>query len=149
MRGAGQVAGPSAQPAPRPRCQTFILAAMLPAALPAAQAQTISDDPAQAAADTAHRRLLAQEQSLVPTRHDVRRPPTEGQVEEYWRNRPVTSQEPSGHVAGPLSPVKPGGQPSWVTPALGALAAVLALVAGVAVLVVRRASRGQRAGQTA
>jgi hypothetical protein len=69
--------------------------------LPAAQAQTTSDDPAQAAADTAHRRLLAQE------------------------------------------------QPSWVTPALGALAAVLALVAGVAVLVVRRASRGQRAGQTA
>jgi hypothetical protein len=44
---------------------------------------------------------------------------------------------------------EPSGQPGWVTPALGVLAAVLAVVAGVAVLVARRAHRGQRAEQTA
>jgi hypothetical protein len=127
-----------------------IVAAMHPVALSAAQAQPASHDAsaAQAAADTAHRRLLAQEQSLTPTRHDTLRPPSERQVGEYWRHGPVSSQASSGQDASPM-PAKPSGQASWVTPALGALAAVLALVAGVAVLVVRRANRGQRAGQTA
>jgi Bacterial regulatory proteins, luxR family len=43
----------------------------------------------------------------------------------------------------------PGGQPGWLAPALGTLSALLALVAGVAVLAARRATRDQRAGQTA
>jgi hypothetical protein len=52
-------------------------------------------------------------------------------------------------VASPMRPAEPGGQPSWLTPALSALATVLALVAGVAVVAARRAHRSQRAGQTA
>jgi hypothetical protein len=44
---------------------------------------------------------------------------------------------------------EPGGQPAWLTPALGVLAAVLALVAGVAVVAAWRATRSGRAQQTA
>jgi Flp pilus assembly protein TadB len=44
---------------------------------------------------------------------------------------------------------EPSAQHRWLTPALGVLAAILAVVAGVAVLVARRAHRGQRAEQTA
>jgi hypothetical protein len=79
--------------------------------------------PQQAAADTAHRRQLAQERSSVPDGA-----PTD--------------------PAGPTRPTEPGGQAGWLTPALGVLAAVLALVAGVAALAARRANR-TRAGQTA
>ena len=78
--------------------------------------------PAQAAADAAHRRLLAQE--------------------GYY------STWTYGNTSAP-APAEPGGQPGWLTPALGVLAAVLALVAGVAVLAARRANRSHRASQTA
>jgi hypothetical protein len=78
--------------------------------------------PTQAAADAAHRRLLAQER--------------------YY------STWTYGNTSAPAPP-EPGGQPGWLTPALGVLAAVLALVAGVAVLAARRANRGHRASQTA
>ncbi|HYY78007.1 MAG TPA: hypothetical protein VFD04_02310 [Actinomycetes bacterium] len=50
---------------------------------------------------------------------------------------------------GPVQPAEPSGQPGWFTPALTVLAAVLALVAGVAVMAARRASHSQRAGQAA
>ena len=79
--------------------------------------------PAQAAADAAaHQRLLAQE------RHN-----------STWTY---------GNTSAPAPP-EPSGQPGWLTPALGVLAAVLALVAGVAMLAARRAHRSQRASQTA
>jgi hypothetical protein len=78
--------------------------------------------PAQAAADAAHRRLLAQER--------------------YY------STWTYGNTSAPTPP-EPSGQPGWLTPALGVLAAVLALVAGVAALAARRAHRTQRASQTA
>ena len=78
--------------------------------------------PAQAAADAAHRRLLAQERSY-----------------STWSYGDTTAP----------APAKPGGPAGWVIPALGALAAVGALVAGVAVLTARRATRGQRTEQTA
>ena len=76
----------------------------------------------QAAADTAHRRLLAQERYY-----------------STWR---------SGDGPTP-TPAEPSRQPAWLVIALGVLAAVAALVAGVAVLAARRAIRGQQAGQTA
>ena len=47
------------------------------------------------------------------------------------------------------APVEPSGQPTWLVTALAVLAAVLALVAGIAVLAARRATRSQHAGQTA
>jgi hypothetical protein len=106
-----------------------------------------------------------------PTRQDTRRPPTETRVGEYWRDRPAASQEqstgdatlrrllarerysiPDGaptQVTSPMRPAESSGRPGWLTPALGVLAVVLALVAGVAVMATRRAKSSQRAGQTA
>jgi hypothetical protein len=95
------------------------------------------------------------------------RPPTEGQVGETWRKRPVTSQEqraadaalrrqlarerfsvPSGTPAQAPDPVPdaPSGQPGWLVTLLGVLVAALALVAGLAVRAAKRASRRVRAG---
>jgi hypothetical protein len=47
------------------------------------------------------------------------------------------------------APAEPGGQPDWLVPALGVLAAALALSTGLAVLAARRANRRVRAGQAA
>jgi hypothetical protein len=78
--------------------------------------------PQQAAADTAHRRLQAQERSYSTWGYDDASTP---------------------------APAEPSGQPTRLVIALGVLAAAGALVAGVAVLAARRTLRGQRAGQTA
>jgi hypothetical protein len=47
------------------------------------------------------------------------------------------------------APVEPSGQPGWLVPAIGVLAAVLALVAVLVVMAARRASRRVGAGQAA
>jgi hypothetical protein len=101
-----------------------------------------------------------------PTRHDARRPPTQGQVGEAWHQHPVTSQQhtaqetaadatlgrvlarersaipnqPSAQVPAP-APNQPNQQPGWLLASLGLLAATLVLASGVAVLAARRASR--------
>ena len=82
-----------------------------------------NDTSAQAAADTAHRRLLAQER--------------------YY------STWGYGGPSAPVAPAAPSGQPTWLVIALAVLAAVLALVAGIAVMAAHRATRSQHAGQTA
>jgi hypothetical protein len=95
------------------------------------------------------------------------RPPTERQVGETWRKRPVTSQQqtaadaalqrqlarerfsiPSGTIARVPAPVPagPSGQPSWLVPSLAVLAIALALSGGLAVMAAKRASRRVRAG---
>jgi hypothetical protein len=48
--------------------------------------------------------------------------------------------------APPARPGEPNGQPTWLVVSLGGLAAVLALVAGLAVLATRRANRRARVG---
>ena len=101
---------------------------------------------------------------------NVRRPPTEGQVGETWRKRPATSQQQAAadaalrrqlarerfsipnatpaQVPDPTGAGEPSGRPGWLV--LGfAVVAALALVAGLAVLAARRASRKVRAGQAA
>jgi hypothetical protein len=101
---------------------------------------------------------------------NARRPPTEGQVGETWRKRPVTSQQqaaadtaarrqlaqerssvPGGTpapVSAPEQVDEPSGQPGWLV--LGfAVTAALALVAGLAVLAARRAGRKVRPGHAA
>ena len=82
-----------------------------------------NDTSAQAAADAAHRRLLAQER--------------------YY------STWGYGGPSAPVAPAAPSGQPTWLVIALAVLAAVLALVAGIAVMAAHRATRSQHAGQTA
>jgi hypothetical protein len=98
---------------------------------------------------------------------DARRPPTEGQVGETWRKRPATQQQTAADAAlqrqlarerfsipnatpaqvpDPTGADEPSGQPGWLV--LGfAVTATLALVAGLAVMAARRASRKVRAGQ--
>jgi hypothetical protein len=89
------------------------------------------------------------------------RPPTERQVGESWRHRQPASKEqtaadttlgrvlarerfsipdtPPGQVPAP-APTQPNRQPSWLLTSLGVLAVVM-LVVGATVLVVRRTSR--------
>jgi hypothetical protein len=47
------------------------------------------------------------------------------------------------------APAKPSGQPDWLVPGLGVLAAAMALGTGLAVLVAKRARRRVRVGQAA
>jgi hypothetical protein len=106
-----------------------------------------------------------------PTRQDTRRPPTQSRVGENRRDRPAASQEQStrdatlqrllarerysipnvasAQATSPMRPAESSGQHGWLTSALGVLAVVVALVAGVAVMAARRAKSSQRAGQTA
>jgi hypothetical protein len=65
------------------------------------------------------------------------------------RERSSIPNTAPSQVTSPSRPAEPSGQPGWFTPALRALSAGLALVAGVAVMAARRAHRSQRAGQTA
>jgi hypothetical protein len=103
-----------------------------------------------------------------PTRQDVRRPPTQGQVGEAWHRPSATSQQgkatdatlrrmlarerfsiADATPAQPTAPAptQPKRPPSWLL-VLGVLA-VLILVAGLAVAGARRASRRTRLGQPA
>jgi hypothetical protein len=70
---------------------------------------------------------------------DPRRPPTESQVGESWRHP----------VSAPAPPAEPSGPSGWLLASLGGLAAALALIAGLAVLATRRAGRRVRAGHAA
>jgi hypothetical protein len=99
---------------------------------------------------------------------DARRPPTEGQVGEAWRKRPVTSSQqtaadaalqrqlarerfsiPSGspaQVPAPTQSPELSGQPGWLVASLAVLAAALVVSGGLAVMAAKRASRRVRAG---
>jgi hypothetical protein len=99
---------------------------------------------------------------------DGRRPPTEGQVGEPDHHRQVASQQAAADAARRAAlaqeryystwgysntpapaPAKPSGQPSWLVPGLGVLAATVALATGLAVLAAKRARRRVRVGQAA
>jgi hypothetical protein len=54
---------------------------------------------------------------------------------------------PAAQVPTPLQPDQPTAQPGWLVVSLGALAAVLAFVAGLALVAARRATRRARVGQ--
>jgi hypothetical protein len=97
----------------------------------------------------------------------ARRPPTERQVGKSWRHRPITSQAADVtlqrvqarerfSIAGgtptqanvQAQPSGSSGQSSWLLGRLGALAAGLVLVGGLAVRAVRRAGWKVRPEQT-
>jgi hypothetical protein len=75
---------------------------------------------------------VAAEQPTVAD--NTRRPPTEAQVGESWRHP----------TSAPVPPAAPSGQPGWLVPSLGVLAAVLVLAGGLALLAALRASRRPR-----
>jgi ferric-dicitrate binding protein FerR (iron transport regulator) len=103
------------------------------------------------------------------TGEGARRPPTERHVGEAWRKRPPATSRPttmdaavrqllrdrssipSGTPAQMPAPVpaESSGQSGWLVASLGVLAAAMALIAGLAVLVARRASRQVRTGPAA
>ena len=96
------------------------------------------------------------------------RPPTEGQVGEAWRKRPVTSSQQTAADAAlqrqlaesaspsptgrpprcprPTQSPEPSGQPGWLVASLAVLAAALAVSGGLAVMAAKRASRRVQAG---
>jgi len=96
---------------------------------------------------------------------DARRPPTEAQVGESWRQGQVAPPEqtaadaalqrqlarerfsiPSGtpaQVPAP-APAEPSGPSGWLLASLAVLAAALALAGGLAVMAVKRAGRRAR-----
>ena len=110
----------------------------------------------------------AQSTDEPTSNRDARRPPTQGQVGEAWRQPQVAPAEPT--VAGdtrrpptesqvgeswrhptsaPVPPAEPSGQPSWLLPSVGVLAAALVLAGGLAMLAARRAGRRARVGHAA
>jgi hypothetical protein len=95
----------------------------------------------------------------------VRQPPTEGQVGEAWRKRPVTAQEqttadaalqrqlarerfsiPNATPAQVPAPVpdEPSRPTGWLIASVAVLVAALALAGGLAVRAVRRTRRRAR-----
>jgi hypothetical protein len=62
------------------------------------------------------------------------------------RDRAGTPTEKTDRVPAPVRPDQPGGQPLWLVVTLGVLAAVLAIVAGLALLAARRANRRAQVG---
>jgi cobalamin biosynthesis Mg chelatase CobN len=98
--------------------------------------------PQQAAADTAHRRELAQERSYSTWGY------TNPAVQQALAQERSYSTSGYGDNSAP-APAAPGGQADRLVPTLGVLATVMALVAVVAVLIARRATRTRRASQTA
>jgi hypothetical protein len=62
------------------------------------------------------------------------------------RDRAGTPTEKTVQVPAPVRPDQPSGQPLWLVVALGALAAALAIVAGLALLAARRANRSAQVG---
>jgi MFS superfamily sulfate permease-like transporter len=69
---------------------------------------------------------------------DTRRPPTEGQVAEPWRDQADVSARST----------TPGGQPGWRMASLGLLAAALVLAGGLAVHAATRPGPSTRVGQS-
>ena len=132
-----------------------------------------------AAMNLAGMTAAAQAQATDPTTQDARRPPTESRLAAQQQAtadavqrllarersyatwgygnpavQQALAQERSNSTSGygdtpAPAPAAPGGQADRLVPTLGVLATVLALVAGVAVLAARRATRTRRASQTA
>jgi hypothetical protein len=99
---------------------------------------------------------------------NARRPPSQGQVGEAWRQPQAPAEQPTvagdggraptesqvgetwRHPTGaPVRSAEPSGQSGWLVASLGGLAAVLTLAGGLAVLAARRAGRRARLGHAA
>ena len=97
---------------------------------------------AQMQADAAQRELSERWTNYY---HATRMSPAELKA---WMQAKVRANTPT-YPPAPVRPAEPSGQPDWVVLTLGVLSAALALVAGLAVLAARRASRRLRTGHAA
>jgi hypothetical protein len=110
----------------------------------------------------------AQASDEPPSTQDARQPPTEGQVGKAWRHPQVAAEQPTvaddtrrppteaqvgeawrHPTSAPVPAAAPSGQPGWLLPSLGVLAAVLVLAGGLAALAAKRAGRRARVGHAA
>jgi hypothetical protein len=78
--------------------------------------------------------------------HATQMSPAELKAWVQARDRAGTPTEKTVQVPAPVQPDQPSGQPTWLVVALGVLAAVLAIVAGLALLAARRANRSAQVG---
>jgi hypothetical protein len=81
--------------------------------------------------------------------HATRMSPAELKAWSQAKDRATTPTEPPARVPAPPRPPEPSGQPDWLVPTLAVLSAALALVAGLALVAARRASRRLRTGHAA
>ena len=81
--------------------------------------------------------------------HATRMSPAELRAWMQAQDRADTLAEPPAPVTAPRRPPEPSGQRDWLVLTLGVLSAALALVAGLAVLAARRATRRLRTGHAA
>ena len=81
--------------------------------------------------------------------HATQMSPAELKAWLQAQDRADTPTEPPAQVPAPVRPAEPSGQRDWLVLTLGVLSAALALVAGLAVLAARRASRRLRIGHAA
>jgi hypothetical protein len=81
--------------------------------------------------------------------HATRMSPAELKAWMQAKDRADTSTETPVQVPAPVRPPEPAGQPDWLVVSLSVLAAALAVVAGLALVVARRANRRARVGQVA
>ena len=81
--------------------------------------------------------------------HATRMSPAELKAWMQAQDRADTPTEPPAQVPAPMRPPEPSGQPAWLVVSLGGLSAVLAIVAGLALVAARRANRRARVGQAA
>jgi hypothetical protein len=105
----------------------------------------------------------AQSNDEATSNQDTRRPPSQGQVGEAWRQPQLPAEQPTvaddprrppteaqvgeswrHPTSAPVRPAEPNGPSGWLVASLGGLAAALVLAGGLAVLAARRA--GRRAG---
>jgi hypothetical protein len=109
-----------------------------------------------AAANLASSTAVAHATDHTAATQDGRRPPAERQVGEAWRHHQVAAEptvtgnprpplerqvgEYYRHHPSAVQPTEPSGQPGWLIPATGVLAA-LALCGGLAMTITRRARR--------
>jgi hypothetical protein len=78
--------------------------------------------------------------------HATQMSPAELRAWVQARDRAGTPTAKTHQVPAPVRPDQPSGQPLWLVVTLGALAAVLAIVAGLALLAARRANRRAQVG---
>ena len=123
----------------------------------------LATDQPSGQADATVRRLLARERSSIPGEAPAHpRLPLDEERSSLLNipngdaaTRAALAQERHystwdyQDTSAPATPAEPGGQPTWLVIALAVLAAVLALVTGIALLAAHRATRDQHAGQTA
>jgi hypothetical protein len=78
--------------------------------------------------------------------HATQLSPAELKAWMQARDRAGTPTAKTVQVPAPVQPDQPSGQPLWLVVTLGALAAALAVVAGLALLAARRANRRAQVG---